>query len=110
MTELEVPSNNFSSIGSISEAGRLYVCTSFGSIKQWVDPESIRAGKETEESEISGETSGTQREFGSERAEALSRTTSEMAQGGSTQSSACVEAGGLLSLFLSPRELPFPFP
>ena len=75
MTALEVPSNNFSSISLIAVVRRLCVCTSFGSIKQWVDPESMRAGEEREESEISGETSGTQREFGSERADTLSRTT-----------------------------------
>ena len=107
---LEVPSNNFSSISLIAVVGRLCVCTSFGSIKQWVDPESTRAEKEREELEISSEMRGTRREFGSERADAWSCTTSEVAQGGSTQSSACAEAGGLLSLFLDPGWFPFPFP
>ena len=41
----------------------------------------------------------TRREIGSERADALRRTTSVLALGGSTQSSASAEAGGLLSLF-----------
>ena len=110
MTALEVLSNNFSSIGLIVVVRRLCVCTSFGSIKQWVDPELTRAEKEREESEISSETSRTRREFGSERADTLSRTTLEVAQGGSTQSLACAEAGGLLSFFLDLGWFPFPFP
>jgi hypothetical protein len=57
------------------------------------------------ESGIAEDVISTRREFGSERADALSRNTSEQAQEGSAQSSACAEAGGLLSLFLSPETL-----
>ena len=59
------------------------------------------------ELETSGEVRSTRRELGSERVDVLSRTTSEVAQGESTQSSACAEAKGLLNLFLAPG---FPFP
>ena len=59
------------------------------------------------EQEISGEVRETQRELGSERADALSWTTSEKAQKGSTQSSGCAEGWGLLSLFSNPRILWF---
>ena len=69
--------------------------------------ESISAEMWREESEISGEVRETQRELGSERADVLSRTTSEKAQKGSTQSSGCAEGWGLLSLFLNPRILWF---
>ena len=57
-----------------------------------------------EESEISREVRETWRELGSERADALSRTTSEKAQKGSTQSSGCVEGWGLLSLFFESED------
>ena len=46
-----------------------------------------------------------QRELGLERMDALSQTTSEKAQKGSTQSSGCAEGWGLLSLFLNQRIL-----
>jgi hypothetical protein len=72
-----------------------------------VDPESTSAEKTERESEIDEDVNDTRRELGSERADALSRTTSGVAQGGSTQSSASAEAGGLLSLFLDPG---FPSP
>lgn len=72
-----------------------------------MDPESTSAEKTERESEIEEDVNDTRRELGSERADALSRTTSEIAQGGSTQSSASAEAGGLLSLFLDPG---FPSP
>ena len=61
------------------------------SIKQCVEPESTRAEKVGEESETNGDESEVQSEFGSERADALSRTTSEDAQGESMQPSACAE-------------------
>ena len=51
----------------------------------------------------------TRREFRLERADALRWTTSELALGGSTQSSASAEAGGLLSLFSDPG-FPSPWP
>ena len=58
-----------------------------------------------EELEISREVRETQRELGSERVDALSQTTLEKAQKGSTQSSGCAEGWGLLSLFSNPRIL-----
>ena len=67
--------------------------------------ESISAQRE--EPEISREVRETQRESGSERADALSWTTSEKAQKGSTQSSGYAEGWGLVSLFLNPRILWF---
>ena len=91
MTEFDVPSNNFSSIGLTEKTGRLYCCVNSESTKQWVEPESTRAEKRTEETETREEVRETQREFGSERADALSRTTSGDAQEGSTQSSVCAE-------------------
>ena len=50
----------------------------------------------------------TQRELGSERVDTLRQTASLAAQEEITQSSGCVEAGGLLSLFLVVP--PFLFP
>ena len=69
--------------------------------------ESISAETQREELEISGEVRETWRELGAERADALSRTTSEKAQKGSTQSSGYAEGWGLLSLFSNPRILWF---
>ena len=92
MTEFEVPSNSFNSIGCTETTGRLLDCTNLGSTKQWVDPESTRAEIRETESGIADDVNDTRREFGSERADALSRTTSEQAQEGSAQSSACAEA------------------
>ena len=66
-----------------------------------MDPESTSAEK-FEESEIRDEVRGTRRELGSERADALRRT-SIVAQEEPTQSSTCAEVKGLLSLFLHPR-------
>ena len=67
--------------------------------------ESISAETWREESEISGEVREMQRELGSERADVLSRTTSEKAQKGSTQSSGCAEGWGLLFFFKSEDSL-----
>ena len=77
-------------------------------MKQWVEPESISADIVGEGLENAEDDNETQRELGSERADTLSQTTSEVAQGGSTQSSACAEAGGLLSLFLTWEKFPSP--
>ena len=49
-------------------------------------------GMRNEELDMSGEESGTWKELGSERADVLSRNTSECAQEEPTQSSVCVEA------------------
>ena len=68
-----------------------------------MDPESSAEKAETRE-----DVNDTWREFGSERADALRRTTSDLALGGSTQSLASVEARGLLSLFSDP-EFPSPW-
>ena len=86
--------------------GRLCLCTREGSTKQWVEPESISADIVGEGLENVEDDNETRRELGSERADTLSRTTSEVAQGGSTQSSACAEARGLLSLFLTWKKFP----
>ena len=107
--ELEVPLISFSSIGPTEKTGRSYHCTNAESRKQCVDLESIRAEKRRVELETDGEVRGTWKELGLERADALSWTILEFALGGSTQSSASTEAGGLLSLFLNPG-IPSPFP
>ena len=91
MMEFDVPSNNFSSIGLTEKTGRLYRHVNSESMKQWVEPESTRAEKRTEEAETREEVRETQREFRLERADALSRTTSGDAQEGSMQSSVCAE-------------------
>ena len=85
MTEFDIPSNNFSSIGLMEKTGRLYHHVNSESTKQLVELESTRAEKWREE------VRETWREFGSERADALSRTTSRDAQEGSMQSSVCAE-------------------
>ena len=61
------------------------------SIKQCMEPESTRAEKVRVESETNGEESEVRSEFRSERVDALSRTTSDDAQGESMQPSACAE-------------------
>ena len=91
----EVLSNNLS---WMQVSGRLWVRANLESTKQWVDPESINAV--IMESGMEVEVSCTQRELESEWADALRQTASIVAQEGITQSSGCVEAGGLLSLFL----------
>ena len=91
MTEFDVPSNNFSSIGLTEKTGRLYCRENSESTKQWVELELTRVEKQTEETETREEVRETQREFGLERADTLSRTTSGDAQEGSTQSSVCAE-------------------
>ena len=88
MMEFEVPSKSLSSIGGIEDVGRSYCSVNTESTKQCVDPESTRAEKVKEES---AEHRGMRREFGSERADALRRITSGVAQGESTQSSTCAE-------------------
>ena len=105
MTELDVPSNNFSSMGGTELTERLFFETNLESTKQWVDPESTSAEITMEELEMSEDVSGIRNEFGSERADALSRTTSIVAQEETTQSSACAEVGGLLTLFSRSRPL-----
>ena len=69
MMELEVPSNNFSSMGGTEERGSLWRWTNFESTKQWVDPESTSAGMGFSESERRDDVRGVQRELGSERVE-----------------------------------------
>ena len=60
-------------------------------IKQYVEPESMRAEKIREELETNGEESEVRSKFGSERVDALSQTTSDNVQGESMQPSACAE-------------------
>ena len=72
--------------------------------------ESTSAEKAETKLETREDVNDTQREFRSERADALRWTTSDLghlALGGSTQSSTSVETGGLLSFFL---DLGFPSP
>ena len=88
--------------------GRLCLCTREESTKQWVEPESISVDIVGVGSEIAEDVKETRRELGSERADTLSRITSEVAQGGSMQSSACAEARGLLSFFLTQEKFPSP--
>ena len=71
-----------------------------------MDPESIN--EVITESGTELEVRCTQRESGSERVEVLRQTASIVAQEGIMQSSGCVEARGLLSLFLVVP--PFLFP
>ena len=88
MIELEVPSKSLSSTGDTDESDKLCKSTNCGSTKQCVEPESTNAETESENAE---EVRGTRREFGSERADALRRTSSIGAQVGITQSSVCAE-------------------
>jgi len=90
MMELEVPSNSFSLIGGTEVRDRLCFRTNLESTKQWVDPESTRA-EIGGESRRKREVRDTRSELGSERADALSRTSSLGAQDGVTQSSVCAE-------------------
>ena len=91
MVALEVPSNSWSSIGGTEVNGRLLEMAKLVSTKQWVELESIRAIIMTERAR-NLEVKRVRRECGSERADALSRTTSLGAQSGIMQSSVCVEA------------------
>ena len=100
MTELDIPSISFSSMGGTEYGVRaeVYCCTILRSIKQWVEPELTNASKGDVKSEILN-VSRRQNEFGSERADALSLRIS-IAQCGVTQPSACAEEGGLHVIFL----------
>ena len=60
------------------------------STKQWVDPESMSVEK-LEMLGIREDERGTRRELGLEKADTLSRTTSDVAQAGPMQSSVCAE-------------------
>ena len=66
--------------------------------EQWVDPKLMSAEKMETKLETRENVNNTWREFRLERADALRWTTSELALGGSMQSSASAETGGLLSL------------
>ena len=111
MTELQVPSNNFNSIGFTRETDNWWEQTKPVSTRQWVEPESTRAENLEKKLEMEGEVRGTQREFGSERVDTLRQTASGIAQEEPTQSSVCAEAWGLLRFFLNLEILcPFPWP
>ena len=88
---LEVPSNRVNSIGSTEMVGMLKHHMNTESMKQRVEPESIRVWKKNVAAETRKEAREIQSEFRLERADALSRTVSIVAQGGSTQSSGCAE-------------------
>ena len=68
-------------------------------MKQWVEPESMRAVILGKEVGRRGDVSRTQREFGSKRVDVLRWTTSVGALEGTTQSLVSAEAEGLLMLF-----------
>ena len=78
-------------IGGTEEVGRSKFLVKLVSIKQWVEPESMRVEKVREELETNGEESEVQSEFGSESADVLSWTTSDDAQGESMLPSAYAE-------------------
>ena len=111
MTELQVPSNNFNSIGFIGEMDNWWEWTKLVSTKQWVDLESTRVENSEKKSEMEGEVRETWREFSSERVDALRRTASRIAQEEPTQSSVYAEAWGLLRFFWNLEILcPSPWP
>ena len=70
MIALDEPSNNLGSIGFMVVVGRLCRCTNLESMKQCVDPESIRVGKEIGSGTRDNDKS-THKEFRSERVDAL---------------------------------------
>ena len=72
ITELEVdPSRSLRDTGGIDLTERLYCITNKVSMKQWLEPESMRAIMQVLELEINGEVSRIRSELGSERADAL---------------------------------------
>ena len=92
----EVPSNRHSSIGGVGIVGRECSRATAESKKQCMDPEStsIRMGIGWRWSGVHnrGEMRDIQREFGSERADALRRIGLVVAQTSSTQLPVCAES------------------
>jgi hypothetical protein len=87
------PSKRRSAIGDTEVVGILLWCTKSESMKQWVDLLSTRALKETQSEGCEHgieDDNGMEKEFGSERADAL-RQTCSCAQGSSTRPSAYAE-------------------
>lgn len=96
--DIVVPSNNPRTIGGIQYDGKFSFLTNHRSMKQSVEPQSISVLKGV--SGVRFDVRGTVREFGSERADALSLATC-MAQLGTTQPSGCAEYRGLHANFLA---------
>jgi len=100
----EVPSNRHSSTGRVGVVGREYPRAKAESKKQCIDPESTSVrmgiGWRWSRAHTRGETRGIQREFGSEKADALRRIGLLVAQMSSTQLPVCAESWELRSSFL----------
>ena len=103
MKELEVPSKRQRVIGVMGYGVR-WRSANFSSMKQCVEPESMRV-RIGEVECIKGDVSDKMSALGFERADALSRH-SVIAQLGSTQSTGCAECCGLRTNFLSSRRNP----
>jgi len=92
----EVPSNRRSSTGGVEVIGREYPQAKAESKKQCIDPESTSVwmgiGWRWSGAHTRGETRGIQREFRSERADALRRIGLIVAQMSSTQLPVCAES------------------
>lgn len=101
---LEVPSNSCRRIGETGLRGRECNSAKPESMKQWEEPESISVRIN---SLTPSENRSSRREFGSERADALSRRTVAVREE-STQSSHCAGFGGLRTIFLARSWSPRP--
>ena len=105
-------SNKWRAIREVANVFRWWVSTNLESTKQWVNSESTRAQNRIllrwSWPRIKGEVRETKSEWGSERADALSRIGLVAAQGSSTRPSVCAESWGSLSIFprVSRRQLP----
>jgi hypothetical protein len=87
------PSKRWSAIGDMEVVGILLQRTKSESMKQWVDPLSMRALKEMQSEGCEHgieDDNGMEKEFGSKRVDTL-RWTCSCAQGSSTQPSAHAE-------------------
>jgi len=102
----KVPSNRRSSTGGVGVVGREYPRAKAESKKQCIDLEStsiqMDIGWRWSRTHTRGETRGIQREFGSERVDALRHIGLVVAQTSSTQLPVCAESWELYSSF--PRD------
>lgn len=96
MTVLVEPSNNRSLIGGIGVVRSLFLNTKSGLIKQWEDPQSIKAFTDME---IGSNESGTYKASGEGYRAAAPSLTSSGARESPSRSSARAEFGGPLRLF-----------
>ena len=103
MVLFDEPSNKWRATRGVADVFRWWVFTNLESTKQWVDPESTRARNgillRWSWPRIKGEVRETKREWGSERADALSRIGLVAAQESSMRPSVCAESWGSLSIF-----------